>query len=304
MPENFPKIFIIVLNWNNIKDTLECLESVTSIAYPNFETVFVDNHSTDNSFAIIREKYPNIHLIQNEANLGFAEGNNRGIEYSLKRNAKYVFLLNNDTVVDKNCLIELVNIAEKNPSIGALGPLIYDYFQPGTVCIAGETINWVRGKPSYKRYTMPVEKEVKDMFSLTGSAIMARDETIKKVGMLDKKYFLFYEDTDWCCRIRAKGFRTVLVPSAKVWHKESKTTGWIYTPTALYFGTRNRLLFMKENANKIEWYIFLIFVLTFSVIRNLYRFAGKKQERKWFIKGLVDFWKGNFGKGSWNENSD
>ncbi|MEW6040899.1 MAG: glycosyltransferase family 2 protein [Elusimicrobiota bacterium] len=295
-----PKVFIIVLNWNNIDDTLECLDSAINITYPNYEIVFIDNHSNDNPVQTITRKYPGIHIIENEENIGYAGGNNRGIEYSMKNNAEYVFLLNNDTTVDKECLNELVKVFGNDSHICAAGPMTYDYYQPGIAYVSGETINWWRGKPSYKRENKFEANDIINMSFLSGCAILVRSDVIKKVGMMDENYFLFYEDIDWCCRMRKAGFKVVSVPAAKIWHKESRTTGGTYTPAGLYYGTRNRLYFMKKNATLPVFIFFLIFVFPFSVIKNIWRWRSKKTERNCFLNGILDFFKGRYGKGTYN----
>ena len=135
-----PKVFIIILTWNRLSDTLECLESVKKIVYPNYEIIVVDNGSTDGSAEAIARRYPEITLVKNESNLGYAAGNNRGMETALHMGCDYVFLLNNDTTIDAVCLDELVNRAESDPRVGAAGPKIYLHQDPSTVWYAGGEI--------------------------------------------------------------------------------------------------------------------------------------------------------------------
>src|SRR5436309_4726879 len=139
---NAPKVHIIILNWNGRADTLECLASVQRINFPDFETVVVDNGSTDGSEEAIRAAFPDITFIQTGENLGFAEGNNVGIRHAIECGADYVFVLNNDTTVDPNILAALVAEAEKNPNAAILGPKIYFYDRSDVINSAGGSINY------------------------------------------------------------------------------------------------------------------------------------------------------------------
>src|SRR3989339_346256 len=125
---NKPLVYILILNWNGKEDTLECLSSLKKIDYPNYKTIVIDNGSTDDSVKIINKKYPKIKIIENKKNLGYAEGNNVGIRYALKNKADYVLILNNDTIVDKKFLTELVKVGESNEKVGIVGPNVYCYF--------------------------------------------------------------------------------------------------------------------------------------------------------------------------------
>ena len=125
--DKYSKVTIILLNWNGKEDTIECLESLKHITYPNYEILLVDNGSTDGSVECFRERYPGMEIIENGENLGFAEGNNVGIRRAMDEGADYVLLLNNDTVVDPEFLGELVKVGESDPKIGIVGPKICYY---------------------------------------------------------------------------------------------------------------------------------------------------------------------------------
>lgn len=132
-----PKVSIIVLNWNRLMDTSECLETLQKVEYENKEIIVVDNGSSNGSQDYIRRNYHDIMLVENTENLGFAEGNNKGIQLALRNGADYVFLLNNDTIVDRNVIEELIEVAETDILIGFLGPKIYYYNEPNRIWSAG-----------------------------------------------------------------------------------------------------------------------------------------------------------------------
>ncbi len=138
-------VSIIILNWNNHKDTIECVESCLKLDYSPYEIVIVDNASKDNSESILRKAFPCLKLIQTGANLGYAGGNNAGIRYALENNSEYIWLVNNDAVVDPQALSVLVAFAEANPSIGMVGSKILSYSDPSLLLSAGGKVNMRTG---------------------------------------------------------------------------------------------------------------------------------------------------------------
>src|ERR1039457_4136566 len=137
-----PKVFIIVLNWNGLKDTLECLDSVFKLEYPNFEVIVVDNASTDNSVEVIREKFQQVILIENKENLGFTGGNNTGIRHALQLGTDYFWLLNNDTVLEPDTLSRIVVTADNDSTIGMISPVVHYHEDPLVIQNCGCYIDW------------------------------------------------------------------------------------------------------------------------------------------------------------------
>ena len=252
MPMKSPKICIIVLNWNRPDDTLECLSSLENLTYPNYEILLVDNGSTDNSCARFREKYPEITLIENGKNLGFAEGNNCGIAIAQERGAEYILLLNNDTVVHPALLDAFYNAAAAHPQAGVFGAKIYYYDEPATIWYAGGEVD-LHSLRCYHIGCLESDLEGKRN-SITptsyacGCALFIKAEVIQKVGLMELKFFLLWEEIDWCWRIRKAGYDCLFVPEAKVWHKISASfEGGNHGPQWEYFNARNRLLFFERN---------------------------------------------------------
>jgi hypothetical protein len=269
-----PKVIIIVLAWNRLSDTLECLESIRKIEYRNYQIMVVDNGSTDGSADAIAARYPEIILIKNESNLGYAAGNNKGIEKALQMGCDYVFLLNNDTTVDAACLDELIKTAASDSRIGAAGPKIYLYQDPSVVWYAGgdicfrEAISVTRGwfKPDRPAFNRPGEVSF-----ITGCAMLVKRKAIEEVGLLDPEYVSYLEDTDWCWRMAQKGFKLAYVPAAKVYHKVSQSFGSNpYNQKSMYLMGRNAVLFMKKHGTFTRW-LKLIFFFWLSVLYALPR---------------------------------
>lgn len=208
-------VYVIVLNWNGWRDTSVCLSSLENLDYPNYEMVVVDNGSTDHSVEEIRKAYPQITLLETGRNLGFAGGNNVGIRYALERGADYIWLLNNDTVVDPNALTAMVEIAESDPKIGAVGSVLYYMNQPEKVqAWGGGRISLITGRS--RHLLSPGE-----LHYITGASLLLRTEALEQVGLLDEGFFMYWEDADLSFRLRQKGWAVAVAPDSRVLHKES-----------------------------------------------------------------------------------
>lgn len=261
-----PRVSIIILNWNGKKDTIECLESLKKITYPNYEVVLVDNSSTDTSIECLNKLYPEIEIIENEQNLGFAEGNNVAIRKIIERETRYILLLNNDTVVERDFLNEMIKIAESDRNIGILGPTVYYYNQPNRIQSAGAKIRWNKGKDSILRYNELDTGEynkITEVDYVSGCALLAKTEVFKKVGGLNKDYFAYWEETDLCVRAHKISYKVIYVPKAKIWHKGGSTSKKINGFTQ-YHMTRNMFWFMKQHATRKQYLSFLLYFFGFQ----------------------------------------
>jgi GT2 family glycosyltransferase len=249
-PNTFPKITIIILNWNGKEDTLECLESVRNIDYPNYDIIVVDNGSTDGSLAEIRKQDSEVNILETGKNLGFAEGNNVGLRFALAKGAEFVFLLNNDTIVDPSILRAFLEAVHLYPDTGIFGAKIYFYSDPDKIWYAGA--KWIHEDYSfihcgYGKKDADNFEEIIETDYATGCALFAKVKVFDKVGFLDSKFFLTYEESDFCFRARRTGYKCLFVPKAKVWHKISASFGGQKSPLFSYFMARNRLLWAKRN---------------------------------------------------------
>jgi len=235
---NRPKVSIIILNWNGLGDTIECLESLKKITYPNYEVIVVDNGSEGNDAQVLREKFGDyIHLIQNDRNYGFAEGNNIGMRYAINSGTQYMLLLNNDTVVDTDFLTELVKNAEVDAMIGIVGPKIYYYDFEGKddiIWSAGGKIHWWRLQVYHhiglNDNDLPKYQNTISVDWVTGAAMMIKSSTIEQLSFLNSRYFFGMEDVEYCIKARKRDYGVVYVPSARIWHKVSASAKR-YNPT-------------------------------------------------------------------------
>lgn len=308
-----PKVFIVILNWNGQKDTLACLNSLKNLDYSNFKIILIDNASTDNSVGVFKSQIPNfknkITLIENKDNLGFPAGNNVGIKYALKNNAEYVLLLNNDTVVDKDFLKEIVAAGEKNVLIGILGPKIYFFDDPKRIWFAGGKFNWISGSShigfgEIDKGQFEISKEVN---FITGCAMLIKKEVFEKIGFLDGRFFLYYEDTDFCLRAKKRGFKCLFAPRAKIFHKiplenlKIKLSGAanrIGVPPVHYYHHRNVLMLIQNNAPlpiKFLKHFWVLWKLIKQGIKIIF-FPEKRAGSYAIAKGFFDYYRGHFGQ--------
>ena len=248
----YPKVFIIILNWNGLQDTLACLESVRALSYPNYETVVVDNGSVDSPVGAITDAYPEVTVILNGENLGYSGGNNAGIRYALGEQADYIWLLNNDTVVEAEALTALVTEAEEAPDIGIAGSKIYYFDCPKKIWFAGSHIDWWRGFTGHDGMGMMdlgQYDSIREVDRVTGCSMLVKREVCERVGILDESFFLYVEEVDWCVRARKAGFKCVYVPSSIVHHKisASASKAGIWDTVFAYYNTRNFLYLIKKS---------------------------------------------------------
>lgn len=298
-----PLVYVVVLNWNGWKDTVECVQSCLESLYRNFKVLIVDNASSDGSEANLRKHFPHLEIMQAGSNLGYAGGNNLGIRYALEKGAQYVWLLNNDTKVDPAALFQMVQVAQHDGTIGMLGPKILLYSRPDYLNCIGSTINLTTGQP---RLVALGEKDdgrfedMREMDTLSGCSLFVRKEVVETVGMLDEKFFLFYEETDWILRAKRAGYKMLYVPPAKIWHKVSVSVGGHQSPLMLYYMIRNNPLLMRKNVGCFTFIKFLAIYLLLVVPKkmvNVLIFNKKDRVKKLkaIIKGLCDYFFGRFG---------
>jgi GT2 family glycosyltransferase len=294
------KVYIIVLNWNGKDDTLDCLGSLRSTAYGNYQVVLVDNGSEDDSVAAVRGNFPEVEVVETGKNLGFAGGNNVGIEYAMKQGADYVFLINNDTTVHPDYLKELVSVAESDARIGAVGSKIYYHSEPERIWFAGGKINWLKNKGEHIGLD-EIDKgqfdEIREVGYLTGCALLVKREVVEKVGVLEDDYFLYYEDADYSLRIQNAGYKTVYAPKSKIYHKVSRSTK-PGSSSYVYYHVRNGLVNARRNGSlavKIVIYLYALYLF----MRQLVKIAFFPAKRMWayaVLRGEKDFLRGRMGK--------
>lgn len=258
-----PLVYVVVLNWNQPRYTLDCLHSLDAVTYPRCRVLVVDNASTDDSVARLRAEAPHVDLIETGENLGFAGGNNVGIRRALGAGADYVFLLNNYAILAPDALTTLVETAEARSDAGIVGANIHYYDAPTRISELYTYMNWWKGRPYYVghdeedrgQYT-----EVREVDCVSGCALLIRRATVEAIGLMATDYFLYSEDMDWCIRAQRAGWRCLAVPQAVVWHKVSATVAGDESAGNVfgeYYRERSRILFMRRHAPPVNRLVFL-----------------------------------------------
>ncbi|MBU2465581.1 MAG: glycosyltransferase family 2 protein [Bacteroidetes bacterium] len=297
MATNYPLVSIITVNYNQAEVTCALLESLNKITYPNIEVIVIDNASPDDDPSIIKEKYPNAIFIANPINYGFAAGNNFGL---MRARGKYLLLLNNDIEVPEDFLEPLVNKLETNKQIGAVSPKIKFYYQPDTIQYAGYTpFNFITMRNAaigYWQKDRNQYNEDRETAYAHGAAMMVPMEVLKKVGLMSYIFFLYYEEADWCSRIKAAGYQIWYVHNSHVLHKESVSTGRL-SALQIYYQNRNRIVFMRRNVQGKTFLFGLLYQLLIAIPKNAFGYLIKGkiklfyayyQAIGWHIKHIFD----------------
>ncbi len=216
------KVTVVLLIWNEWHHTSLCLSSLEHLDYPNFDVVVVDNGSTDDSVARIRETFPWAKVIENGKNLGFSGGCNVGIEYAQQQGSDFIWLLNNDTTVDPGALRAMVEKAQTNPRIGAVGSVIYFMDEPTRLqCWGGGYVNFWLGRSGH--FLQEVDDDKVEF--ITGCSLLLSRAAIEEIGALEERFFMYWEDADICFRLRRAGWLLAVAANSKVWHKGYTSMG-------------------------------------------------------------------------------
>lgn len=246
-------VAIIVLHFGNVQETILCLKSLQKLSKKIKHTIFVVDNGTKNVHKKDLQKIiPSIKVIINKKNIGFSEGNNVAIKKAIASNFSHIFLLNNDTVVNKNILEKLLLIF-KDPLVGIAGTTIVYENQKNTIWFNGGYINHFFAFTRHKNMNKNIDilsGKIKQTDFITGAAMMIKSEVFKKIGLLPKEYFLYWEDVDFCYKARQNGFLIKIIEEPLVYHKVSASTGIKGTNRLslirAYYYARNPFIFIKK----------------------------------------------------------
>ena len=289
-----PEVFLVVLNYNGGKDTLECLASLEKLSYPRLTVLLADNGSTDGSAVLVAERFPEVHVSENRENLGYAAGNNPAIRFAMSKGADYVVLLNNDTVIDDDEMITSLIDFERSRRAGPVSPRI-DYMGTETVWMVGARLTFLTGRS----YHLGKGKRSSDFSScapyevqyVTGCCMLLSRHLLEEVGLLDEDYFFYYEDADYCFRAAAAGRPSYVVPGSVVHHRKSASSGTVGTDRVSRFQAyhmgRGSMIFAgkrlsgarKASFKLAQWTLTLAYV---AVMSRSSRAVGE------YVRGLRD----------------
>jgi GT2 family glycosyltransferase len=287
-----PFVISVILNSNRRQDTLECLASLAKTTHSNHKAIVLDNHSMDGSVEAICAAHPSVQIIELNENCGYAGNNNVGIQAALDQGADWVFVLNEDTVLAPDCISHLIAVGECDSRIGVVGPMVYHHDEPDIIQSAGgllgpywQSIHVAKDEPDSGQVTQPHPVDW-----ISGCAIMVRRSAIQQIGMIDARYFYYWEETEWCLRACKAGWRIMHVPGARIWHKGVQRN-YSPKPSVTYYSTRNHFLTLAKHHAPLKAWLFtwshILRTLSSWTLKPKWRFM--RHHRDAMLHGLVDF---------------
>lgn len=302
--ETMPSVHAVTINWNGLSDTLACLKSLKAQDYANLKIHVVDNASDESEPAALAAAHPDVEILRQDTNLGFCGGNNVAIRRALEAGADYVLVLNNDTIAPPPLISELIASGNRLAEVGAISPVILSYPETDNVWFAGsvwesETAGFRHLLAGRNRAEQKATEPFESLYAC-GCCMLVSAKVLKQIGLMDERYFAYYDEADWCSRMTEAGLKCYVIPSATVLHKVSRSTPGLISA---YLMARNRLLWMKEHLTfreRLRSYPYL-FKETLWNILNLCGLSFGKQHistkhSKVMLMALRDFLRRRFGR--------
>jgi GT2 family glycosyltransferase len=282
-----PLVIAVVLNWNRRDDTLACVASLLRSTYEPLHVLVCDNGSVDDTPAAVRSVYPSVEVLELGYNRGFAGGANAGLRHALAVGAEYVLALNNDTFVEPAMIERLVEATAFD--VGIVAPLIYYASAPDTIWSAGglrsrwtlEQIYDLRGQCDPGTWPPVLARDF-----VPGCAMLISRTILESVGLFDERFFMYYEDSDLCLRVRQAGYRILLVPGAKMWHKVAASSGGSDSPSERYAMARSSVLFFRKHVRGWQWLI-ITFYRIGSALKTTIRLLRYRK-----VVAATAYWRG------------
>ncbi len=270
------KIAIILVNYNGLKDTIECIESIYKSNYDNYEIIVIDNASAESSEALM--KFDKVYYKKLSDNFGFGVANNIGAEIALNNDAELIMCLNNDTIIDENLLLNMSKLTDDRTITTCA---MYYYEDKKELWYGGGTVSRIKGNFRHRRY-----KENKQISFVTGCCFMFTASCYKEIGLFDDNYFMYCEDADFSLKATQKGYKLLYIFSAKLWHKVGRSMG-SYSDLREYYLTRNRLYLLKKYRKEFVFTAFLYYYFT----RGIYILKAivLNKNYKVYIEAISDY---------------
>lgn len=297
-PPQQPSVWALVLHWRGIEYTRRCLTSLKEIQRPNFNILLVDNGSEETDGNKLFEEFPGIEVLRLDTNQGFAGGCNAGMRYCLDKGADLIWLLNNDTTIPADSLDKLLAVSGANPKAAALGASIVENEDDGRAKAvqARGVIDFTKAKTYLKR---DAQGPTVDCEWLSGSNLLLRADALNEVGLFDESYFLYFEDTELCHRLRLKGWKCILVPDAIIAHTGNASTTGKRRFWRDYYYTRNRFLFFSQylpGAKRLPAYTFIFLHLLRHTLVLPFRGEKGRNQLRAELLGARDFFNHSLGR--------
>ncbi len=290
------KIGIVIVNYNGEKVQNECIKSLREMSFSDFEIIVVDSGSSDNSIEMLKKTYPDVYLIECKENVGVAAGNNIGIKKSIELGTEYTLLINNDTEVDKELLNIMVDSSINNKVVV---PKIYYYDNKEKLWFAGGKLDWKKGR-SVHFGIGEVDRGQYDEKRIINYAptccMLIPNDVFNLVGLMDEKYFMYFDDTDFCARLEEKKIDLLYEPQAVMWHKVSSSTGGENSKVSIYYCYRNQLYYLNKFKNNIS-FLTICYVYVTSFFRGtILSLRPHRHNDRFIFLGQKDYRKGRMGR--------
>ena len=270
---NALKVFVLILSYNGRKWLVDCLPSVLAMDYPNFETVVIDNGSSDGTQDFLRENFPQVQIVTLQPNRGYAGGFDAGLEYAAQRGAEYFLVMNNDTEIDPHALTALVEAAQSQSQAGFVTGKVYFYDRREVFQSVGkkeDPLVWSGDYMGYEEKDSGQYDEIKERAFVDDVYILVHRKMYNEIGGYDPQFYLQYEELDWQLRAKKAGWKIYYTPEAKLWHRGSATTGGVGSPINNYFLERSLLIVIAKHGNVFR----LLRYILWSGTQACYRLAG------------------------------
>lgn len=291
-------VAVVILNYNRERDLIECVTSLKESTHRDLSLLVVDNGSYDESVLRMRETFPDVEVIETGTNLGYARGMNQGIQHALRKSPRYLLIMNSDTIVHSEYVSKLAKALDDCPEAAAASGTIYYHPPKEKVWYGGGDIIFWRGS-GFSRHAPPVDgvptsAEIQKVTFVSGCAFLVRADVLRRVGLFDEQFFMYLEDTDLSARMVAQSLELLYVPGATIFHKVSPGQ---LSASHIYFSIRNRLLFLKLRAPRIQKLIgfsYLSFVYGAKIA--LWGITAPSFSRA-ALFGVIDFLRGRLHEG-------
>jgi len=292
-------VAIILVNWNGYAFTVDCLASIRRIEFPDFKVILVDNASQNQEGKKLKSEFPEIDLIENSSNLGFAGGNNVGIKKALDDGYSHVMLLNNDTVVEPDFLGQMIRRFQNNPQLGVVQPLIFFLHDRKKIWSAGGKWNQLLCRSitlGDRKYNEEYQAKNLELDWATGCCMLISRNALLSVGLLNEDYFAYFEDVEWSLRFREKGFKIELSAEAVIYHEagassKKKHSEGTLSSTVFYYHVRNQFYLLRAVSKGPQ----ILFASTYHLSRFIlwmgyFCVRGRFQKLKAVARGINHGW--------------
>lgn len=290
--ENYPLIAVVIVNFNGRDLTLEAIKSVKDSTFKTLRVIVVDNGSSDGSVRVINQAFPDVSIISNNENRGFAEGSNQGLAAAVEMRADYIMFMNNDAVVDLSCITHLADYLARDAETAAVAPYIFYYDRRSTIWFGGGDVKmwrgWIGHRHLREEFT-PDSHEVAESDYLTGCIFLGRTGVLEKAGGFDTGFSLYAEDVDLSLRLRGVGWKLAVEPQAHGFHKVSATAGGELSPFKAYHRGRSSVNLVKRHVKIWEVPTLAVggfFGAMYAVSRLL--LSGRAGTAVALLKGMLD----------------